>query len=88
MKLKYRFVTQKVGNQVAAVPIDADPEQFNGLVKLNDTGATVFAMLGADVTEEEILAKLADEYDRPEEELREDMRAFLAALRESGLLEE
>ena len=86
MKLKYQFVVREVGGSVMAVAIGEDSRKFNGLVKLNSVGATIFNALKTDVTEDQLVAAILDEYDVGADEAKLAVGNFLSKLRDDGLI--
>lgn len=86
MKLKYEFATENVGGQTVAVAIGAGSEEFNGMIKLNATGALVFEMLGGGASREQVLEAMAKRFDASKMQLEADLDVFLATLRSNGLL--
>lgn len=88
MKLKYNFVTNKVADKIVAVAVGEDAEKFGGFIKMNDTGAYIFNMLKNDVTEEEIVASMQEEYEGVTlENLRNTVKEFISRLKESDVIE-
>lgn len=88
MKLKYKFVTNKVADRIVAVAVGEDAAKFSGFIKMNDTGAYIFNMLENNVTEDEIVASMEQEYEGVSpEELRETVKEFIAKLKESDVIE-
>lgn len=88
MKLKYIFVTNKVADKIVAVAVGEDAEKFGGFIKMNDTGAYIFNMLKNDVTEEEIVASMQEEYEGVTlENLRNTVKDFISRLKESDVIE-
>lgn len=89
MKLRYQFVVQNVSGKPVAVAVGADNEKFNGMIKLNDSGKAVFELLcGGELTEQELLTRLAQQYGTQVEQIKPAVLAFLGQLRENGLLAE
>ena len=89
MKLKYRFVQREVAGQWVAVAVGPDHSHFNGMVKLNATGAFVMELLmEGDRTEQELLHAMLDRYDVTEQRAKESLDRVLDALRQADLLEE
>ncbi len=87
MKLKYNFVTNEVADKIVAVAVGDDLQQFNGFIKMNDTGAYIFNMLKNDVTEDEIVSAMQKDYeDATEEEIRETVGEFVGKLKEADVL--
>ena len=89
MRLKYKFVLREVSGQVVAVAVGKDHGHFNGMVKLNKTGAFLMEELnGKDRTPEELLEAMVEKYDVSRERAWENLDSFLHVLRQGGLLAE
>lgn len=89
MKLKYRFIVRNVGGKPVAVAVGTDNEKFNGMVKLNASGETIFRLLNAgSITQDEIVKKLAEEYSIDMDTAEKAVSGFVDYLRANGLLEE
>ncbi len=87
MKLKYKFITNEVADKFVAVAVGDDMDAFKGFVKMNDIGAEIFAMLENDISEDEIVAAMAEKHaDTPEAEVREAVAEFIAGLKKEDLL--
>ena len=59
---------------------------FNGIIRLNDTGRFLWEKLANDMTEEQLAAALLAEYDIDEAGARSDISEFIAKLRKAELL--
>ena len=88
MKLKYQFVAQKIDNHMVAVPIGAQSEKFNGMVKLNETGYFVFDRLGDETARDQLIGVMFQQYAATQDQIAADLDSFLDTLRDAGLLEE
>lgn len=89
MKLKYKFVVRNVGGKPVGVAVGKDNERFNGMVKLNPGGETLFKMLNeSDLTQDEILSRFAANYGITEETAKPAVLEFLDYLRQNELIEE
>ena len=86
MKMKEGFILRKVGTQYVAAATGKASENFNGIIRLNESGAFVFRQLQEGVTAEELAARLLEEYDVDEAAARQDVDRFLAALKEADAL--
>ena len=62
-------------------------EHFNGMMRLNESGAFAFRLMQQGITEEELTIRLMEEYEVSEQTARKDVAAFTAALREADALE-
>lgn len=88
MKIKSGFVLEKVGGAYLAVAVGSRTKDFNGLVRMNGTGAFLWGLLSdKEVTKEELLQKVLAEYDVAEEQAKGDIDAFEKTLRDNGILE-
>lgn len=87
MRLKNHFETMNMRDLLVAVPVGDDVE-FNGAVKMNRTAAAIFELLKEDTTESAIVEALTQRFDAPEEEIAADVRRYLEAFWQKGLLTE
>ena len=89
MRLKYQFVLREVSGQWVAVAVGKDHSYFNGMVKLNATGAFLMELLrGEGRSRSELLEALTERYDVTRERAEENVDSFLQTLRQGGLLAE
>ena len=86
MKLNYNFVINEVADKFVAVAVGDDLEKFNGFIKLNEAGKFIFEILKNDVTEDEIVAAMLEQYEETEQEIRENVSDFITTLNNSGVL--
>lgn len=68
--------------------VTADPGLFNGIIKLNETGALIWNGIAEGKTAEEIAARICEEYDTTMEKAVEDVNVFVRDLTEKGVFEE
>jgi len=61
---------------------------FNGMVRSNPTAARIIEILKKEVTREEIIDKMLDEYDAPRSIIEQDVDKIVASLREIGAIDE
>ena len=88
MKIKAGFVLEKVGSSYLAVATGEAAKSFQGLVRMNETGAFMWNIVkDSDKTAEELAEALSKEYDAPGELLLRDAKQFETQLREAGILE-
>ena len=71
---------------VYAVPTGAQPDDYHGAIRLNETGARIFDQLKAETTEEALVEALANEYDAPREQIASDVKKYIAEFTKRGLL--
>lgn len=87
MKIKDGFILKKVMGSYMIVCID-DSLSINGMQTLNETGAFLWDALSKSTTEDALLEKMLAEYDVDEATAKNDIAAFVAALKKSNLLED
>lgn len=89
MKLKYKFVVREVAGKSVAVAVGEDNRNFNGMIKLNETGEFIFKMLQGDGSSlEDICAALMKQYDIDEGTAKDAAEGFIGQLSEAGIIEE
>ena len=89
MRIKDGFVVEKVGGKYLAVAIGERADEFNALIRMNESGVFLWNTLSAEsLTADELVEKLLSEYDVDRDRAETDVYAFVAKLRESGLLDE
>ena len=87
MKVKSGFKLMKVGVQNLVVAVDERAEKFNGMVRLNSTGAFLWEKIKKGSEKEELVFGLIAQYGIDEEKARKDLDGFLNILIENGILE-
>ena len=87
MRIKEGFIFRKVGSQYVVAATGKASENFNGMMRLNESGAFAFRLLQEGITEDELVTRIVAEYDVSEEAARRDVENFLAALGEADALE-
>ena len=88
MKIKSDFMLKEVAGYYVVVPVGNGALDFNGVINLNESGATLWRAMEKDVTEEELVAALTSEYDVDEHRAKADVVAFVNKMKEAELIEE
>ncbi len=86
MKVKNGFILRRVGKQYVVAATGEASKSFNGMMRLNSSGAYVFDLLKTEKTEEELIAALMAEYAVGESMARADVSVFISRLKEAGAL--
>ena len=86
MKIKDGFMLRKVGGQNVVVAVGKASRDFNGIIRLNDTGRFLWEKLANDMTEEQLLAALTAEYSVDPAQAKADIAEFLSTLKKAALL--
>lgn len=82
MKLSEQFVTFHTDDEAMLVAVGG--ADFSGLVRGSEAFGDVLDLLQEDISEEALIAAMAERYDAPVEVLTKDVRDALAQLRKIG----
>ena len=85
MKLKEKFIVHNMGDEILLV--SADDSLNQGFIRGNSTTAIIIDALCRDISEEEIVDRLAEEFDAPRQVIAEDVREVLAKLDQIGAIQ-
>ncbi len=86
MKLKADFITQDIDGTQFLVPVGA--ENFNGIVKSNETAAFIVDCLKEEISFDGIVDKMSESYDAPRDVIASDVTDILSVLRKINAIEE
>ncbi|WP_343002988.1 PqqD family protein [Intestinibacter bartlettii] len=87
MKLKEGFVFRKIAGDNVVVPVGQQISKFNGLIKLNESGAFLWNILKEGSSKEELVDKLLEEYEIDRDFAENDVEKFINILKERDMLE-
>ena len=90
MKIKEGFVLEEVGGAYLAVAVGSLAGSFNGMVRLNGTGAFLWRLLSeGEYTREQLAKELAEACDGvTESDVLPGVIDFEERLRKAGIIEE
>ena len=90
MKIKDGFVLEEVGGSYLAVAVGELAGSFNGMVRLNGTGAFLWNLLNdKDLTRDELVSEVVKAYEGvTAEEVTPGVVAFEEKLRAAGIIED
>ncbi|MBQ1392448.1 MAG: PqqD family protein [Lachnospiraceae bacterium] len=86
MKLKKNFIYHNTGEEIVLVA--TGEAKFSGIVKGNKTVGFIFECLKNDTTEQEIVAKMRDQYDAADHVIEKDVANVIEKLRQIGAIDE
>lgn len=87
MKLIEGFVVSKVGDDYIGVATGKASKSFSGMIKSNSSAAFLLEKLQKDITADELVAAMLEEYDVDEDIARRDVDLFVEKLKNAGVLE-
>ena len=85
MKLKSSFLTHNTSDESYLVP--TSDVSFSGMVKGNKTLGAIIGLLKEDTTEEEIVKRMRERFDAPEDVIEKDVKHVIEELNKIGALE-
>ena len=86
MRVDSGFVLREIAGDYVIIPTGKIVLTFNGLITVNEVGASIWDMLQKEVTFEEVVKGILDEYEVEESVARQDVEEFLEKLEENGIL--
>ena len=86
MRVDKEFVLREIAGDYIIIPTGKTVLEFNGLITVNEVGVSLWKMLQEEVTIEDLVHGILEEYDVEEEVAREDIQEFLDTLIDGGVL--
>lgn len=87
MKIKSGFAKREIAGSIIVVPVGKTSLEFNGMITLNESGSFFWDCFTNDITVDDAVKMVTDEYDVDEDRARADIEAFVKMLKENNLLE-
>ena len=87
MKIKEGYVIRQVMGNYVVIATGEESKNFHGMVKLNETAASIWKCIADGKNEDEIVTCLMDEYEVEEERVRKDIANTIQTLVAQGLVE-
>lgn len=87
MKIRKGYVLNDIAGEQIVVAVGEEALRFQGVVKLNATGAFLWKLLEDSCTKEELTAALTKKYGIAPEQAVQDTEAFLDILQNAGIIE-
>ena len=87
MKIKENFALRQVADTWVVLPVAAATVDFNGMIRLNDSGALLWKALEQGSSREELADSLCAEYSVERQQALSDVDEFIEKLKNAGCLE-
>lgn len=89
MKIKNGFAKRNIAGANIVVPVGDMSKNFNGMITLNESASFFWDLFSKkDITVDEAVKAVTDNYDVDENKAREDILKFLEMLKENELIED
>ena len=87
MKIRDGFVVRTVAGESVVIALKEVSKEFNGVIRLNETGRFLWDMLVNGADEESLVKALLSEYDVSEDIARADVSSFVSKLKGANIVE-
>ena len=87
MKLNENFVLRQVAGTWVVLPLTHDTLDFNGVIRLNSSGAQLWQCLEQGGDRPALIKTLTDRYNVGHEQAENDVNEFLQTLSQIGCLQ-
>lgn len=87
MKLKYNFAIREIAGDYVLVPLGEAALAFSGMITTNEVGAFLWETLMEDVTKEQLVARVLEEFEVDQETAFHDIEEWIEQMEKMGLLE-
>lgn len=87
MKIKEGFMLRQIADTFIVIPLGEKVIEFNGLMTLSESGALLWDKLKTEVSIEDLVSFVLNEYDVSKEVAADDVTEFISSLSKKGLIE-
>lgn len=87
MKVKDGFVLRDICGENIVIPTGEATMQFNGLMTINEVGVSLWKLLNSNVSFDDLVKGILDEYDIDEDTARNDIQEFIDYLDQYHILD-
>ena len=87
MKIKSGFAKREIAGSIIVVPVGKTSLEFNGMITLNESGSFFWDCFTNDITVDDAVKMITDEYDVDADTARADIDKFVKMLEDNNLLE-
>lgn len=86
MEIKKELIKREIAGDCILVPVGRSTLDSNGLFALNELAAFIWDIIPSVDSEDEIVAKILDEYEIDRETAERDVADFMSKLRDLGII--
>lgn len=87
MKIKNGFVVRSIAGESVVVALGEASKNFNGIIKLNETGRFLWDKLALGCEKEELINAILAEYEIDKDTAEADIDRFVETLKGANILE-
>ena len=86
MKIEKEYILRQIAGDYIIVPVGSAALEFNGMITVNETGASLWEQLVKGTSKEGLLETLMETYEVTQEEAERDIDEFLDVLYKNNIL--
>ncbi len=87
MKIKKGFAKREIAGSFVVVPVGSTIREFNGMITLNESGSFFWDCFLKDITAQQAVDMVTNEYDVDRETAAKDVEKFIKLLKDNNLIE-
>ncbi|MGN0357768.1 MAG: PqqD family protein [Blautia sp.] len=87
MRIKYEFSVREIAGDYVLVPLGEAAIKLSGMITTNDVGVFIVEQLQTDISKQELLEKVLDEFEIDSKHASDDIDEFISHLNRLDLLE-
>ena len=87
MKIKGEYVLREIAGDYILIPVGETALEMNGIITMDPVGVTIWKCLEQEMSEEETLREILDNFEVEENVAKTDLVEFLEKLKEADLVE-
>lgn len=87
MKIKYKFESVNMGEEIIMVPVGENANQVQGVIKANEAGNRIIQLLIQGKDENEVVDSLVKEFDNDRGMIADYVRSVITVLQDHQLIE-
>lgn len=88
MKIKDGFAKREIAGSYIVVPVGNTIMDFNGMITLNESGSFFWDCFKKDITVDEAVEMVTEEYDVDRQTAKNDIENFVKLLKSNNLIDE
>lgn len=88
MQIKKGFAKREIAGSYIVVPVGSKAVDFNGMITLNESGSFFWDCFTNDITIDQAVKMVTDEYEVDEKTAKSDIEGFVRLLKDNDLIDE
>ncbi len=86
MGLLNNYTKRQIAGETILIPTGEMAAKFNGIISMNETAELILSALEDDLSEDEIIEKITEEFEVDDTTARADLEEFVNECRKAGII--